>query len=218
MAASLNIVPLGGLGEIGKNMMSVEYGRNILIVDAGIMFPEADMPGVDYIIPDWEYLRDKKDLVRGIVITHGHQDHIGALPHFLQEFDVPVYASRLTRGLIEVKLRQRHMLEKTTLHTFAPGDVIQIGPFTVEPYHVCHSIPDAVGLGITTPAGLIVHSGDFKFDHTPVDGWPTDYAKLAEFSARGVLALLSDSTNVEQAGTTPSEASLNVLYFFRGCR
>jgi len=209
MSASLNVVPLGGLGEIGKNMMSVEYGRNILIVDAGIMFPEADMPGIDYIIPDWEYLRDKKDLVRGIVITHGHQDHIGALPHFLQEFDVPVYASRLTRGLIEVKLRQRHMLEKTTLHTFAPGDVIQIGPFTVEPYHVCHSIPDAVGLGITTPAGLIVHSGDFKFDHTPVDGWPTDYAKLAEFSARGVLALLSDSTNAEQAGTTPSEASLN---------
>ena len=117
--------------------------------------------------------------------------------------------ARLTRGLIEVKLRQRRMLEKTTLHTFAPGDVIQIGPFTVEPYHVCHSIPDAVGLGITTPAGLIVHSGDFKFDHTPVDGWPTDYAKLAEFSARGVLALLSDSTNAEQAGTTPSEASLN---------
>ncbi len=209
MTARLNIVPLGGLGEIGKNMMSIEYGRNILIVDAGIMFPEADMPGVDYIIPDWEYLRDKQDLVRGIVITHGHQDHIGALPHFLQEFDVPVYATRLTRGLIEARLKQRHMLEKATLHTFAPGDVIQIGPFTVEPYHVCHSIPDAVGLGITTPAGLIVHSGDFKFDHTPVDGWPTDYAKLAQFGARGVLALLSDSTNAEQAGTTPSEASLN---------
>jgi ribonuclease J len=209
MTARLNIVPLGGLGEIGKNMMSIEYGRNILIVDAGIMFPEADMPGVDYIIPDWEYLRDKQDLVRGIVITHGHQDHIGALPHFLQEFDVPVYATRLTRGLIEARLKQRHILEKATLHTFAPGDVIQIGPFTVEPYHVCHSIPDAVGLGITTPAGLIVHSGDFKFDHTPVDGWPTDYAKLAQFGARGVLALLSDSTNAEQAGTTPSEASLN---------
>jgi ribonuclease J len=209
MTASLNIVPLGGLGEIGKNMMSVEYGRNILIVDAGIMFPEAGMLGVDYIIPDWEYLRDKQDLVRGVVITHGHQDHIGALPHLLQEFDVPVYATRLTRGLIEAKLKQSHMLEKTTMHTMAPGDVIRIGPFTVEPYHVCHSIPDAVGLGITTPAGLVVHSGDFKFDHTPVDGWPTDCAKLAEFGARGVLALLSDSTNAEQAGTTPSEASLN---------
>jgi ribonuclease J len=147
--------------------------------------------------------------VRGVVITHGHQDHIGALPHFLQEFDVPVYATRLTRGLIEAKLKQSHMLEKTTMHTMAPGDVIRIGPFTVEPYHVCHSIPDAVGLGITTPAGLVVHSGDFKFDHTPVDGWPTDCAKLAEFGARGVLALLSDSTNAEQAGTTPSEASLN---------
>jgi ribonuclease J len=209
MTASLNIVPLGGLGEIGKNMMSVEYGRNILIVDAGIMFPEASMPGVDYIIPDWEYLRDKQDLVRAVVITHGHQDHIGALPHFLQEFDVPVYATRLTRGLIEARLKQRHMLEKTTLHTMAPGDVIRIGPFTIEPYHVCHSIPDAVGLGITTPAGLVVHSGDFKIDHTPVDGRPTDYAKLAEFGARGVLALLSDSTNAEQAGTTPSEASLD---------
>jgi ribonuclease J len=209
MTASLNIVPLGGLGEIGKNMMSVEYGRNILIVDAGIMFPEASMPGVDYIIPDWEYLRDKQDLVRAVVITHGHQDHIGALPHFLQEFDVPIYATRLTRGLIEARLKQRHMLEKTTLHNMAPGDIIRIGPFTVEPYHVCHSIPDAVGLGITTPAGLVVHSGDFKIDHTPVDGRPTDYAKLAEFGARGVLALLSDSTNAEQAGTTPSEASLN---------
>jgi ribonuclease J len=209
MAASLSIVPLGGLGEVGKNMMSIEYGRNILVVDAGIMFPESDMLGVDYIIPDWEYLRDKKDLVRGIVITHGHQDHIGALPHFLQEFDVPVYASKLARGLIEVELKQRQMLEKTTLHTFAPGDVIQIGPFTVEPYHVCHSIPDTVGLGITTPAGLIVHSGDFKFDHTPVDGWPADYARLAEFSVRGVLALLSDSTNAEQAGATPSEATLD---------
>jgi ribonuclease J len=209
MTASLNIVPLGGLGEIGKNMMSVEYGRNILIVDAGIMFPEASMPGVDYIIPDWEYLRDKQDLVRAVVITHGHQDHIGALPHFLQEFDVPIYATRLTRGLIEARLKQRHMLEKTTLHNMAPGDIIRIGPFTVEPYHVCHSIPDAVGLGITTPAGLVVHSGDFKIDHTPVDGRPTDYAKLAEFGARGVLALLSDSTNAEQAGTTPSEAILN---------
>jgi ribonuclease J len=209
MATNLRIVPLGGLGEIGKNMMSVEYGRNILIVDVGIMFPEANMPGIDYIIPDWEYLHDKKDLVRGIVITHGHQDHIGALPHFLQEFDAPVYASRLTRGLIEVRLKKSRMLAGTTLHTFAPGDVIEIGPFTVEPYHVCHSIPDAVGLGITTPAGLIVHSGDFKFDHTPVDGRPTDYAKLSEFGARGVLALLSDSTNSEQTGTTLSEASLN---------
>jgi ribonuclease J len=209
MAEELRIVPLGGLGEVGKNMMSIQYGRNILVIDAGIMFPESDMLGVDFIIPDWEYLRDKRDIIRAIVITHGHEDHIGALPHFLEEFDVPVYATRLTRGLIEVKLGQRRMLDRATLHTFAPGDVINIGPFTIEPYHVCHSIPDGVGLGITTPAGLIVHSGDFKFDHTPVDGWPTDYAKLAEFSGRGVLVLLSDSTNADQPGTTPSEAVLD---------
>jgi ribonuclease J len=209
MAANLKILPLGGLGEVGKNMMCIEYGRNILVVDAGTMFPEFDMPGVDYILPDWSYLRDKKDIVRALVITHGHQDHIGALPHFLEEFNVPVYATPLTRGLIEVRLKQEHLLERVTLHTYEPGDEINIGPFVVEPYHVCHSIPDTVGLGITTPAGLIVHSGDFKFDHTPVDGWPTDYAKLAEFSVRGVLALLSDSTNADQPGTTLSEAVLD---------
>ncbi len=209
MAANLKILPLGGLGEVGKNMMCIEYGRNILVVDAGTMFPEFDMPGVDYILPDWGYLQDKKDIVRAIVITHGHQDHIGALPHFLEEFNVPVYATPLTRGLIEVRLKQEHLLERVTLHTYEPGDEINIGPFVIEPYHVCHSIPDTVGLGITTPAGLIVHSGDFKFDHTPVDGWPTDYAKLAEFSVRGVLVLLSDSTNADQPGTTFSEAVLD---------
>jgi len=209
MTEKSRIVPLGGLGEVGKNMLIIEYGHNILVVDAGIMFPESDMLGIDYIIPDWGYLRDRKDLVRAIIITHGHEDHIGGLSHFLEEFNVPVYATRLTRGLIEVKLRQRHVLEWASLHTYAPGDVINIGPFTIEPYHVCHSIPDGVGLGITTPAGLIVHSGDFKFDHTPVDGWPTDYAKLAEFSGRGVLVLLSDSTNADRPGNTPSEAVLD---------
>jgi ribonuclease J len=205
----LRIMPLGGLGEVGKNMTSIEYGRNIIVVDAGMMFPESDMLGVDYIIPDWEYLRDKKDRLRAILITHGHLDHIGALTHFLREFDAPVFATRLTRGLIEVRLRRERMLERTTLHTYASGDAIDIGPFRIEPYHVCHSIPDSVGLGITTPAGLIVHSGDFKLDHTPVDGWPTDQAKLAEFAGRGVLALLSDSTNADQPGSTPSEAVLD---------
>jgi ribonuclease J len=209
MTTELRIMPLGGLGEVGKNMMSIEYGRNIVVIDAGMMFPEADMLGVDYILPDWEYLRDKKDRLRAILITHGHLDHIGALSQFLREFDVPVYATRLTRGLIEVKLKQEGMLAKTTLHTYAAGDVLNIGPFVIEPYHVCHSIPDSVGLGITTPAGLIVHSGDFKLDHTPVDGWPTDQAKLAEFSSRGVLVLLSDSTNADQPGSTPSEAVLD---------
>jgi len=202
-------MPLGGLGEVGKNMISIEYGRNIIIVDAGMMFPESDMLGVDYIIPDWDYLRDRKDRLRAVLITHGHLDHIGALPHLLQEFDAPVYATRLTRGLIEIKLRRERMLERVNLHTFAAGDVLKIGPFTIEPYHVCHSIPDSVGLAITTPAGLIVHSGDFKFDPTPVDGWPTDEAKLAEFGNRGVLALLSDSTNADQPGSTPSEAVLD---------
>ena len=202
-------MPLGGLGEVGKNMTLIEYGRNIIAIDAGTMFPESDMLGVDYILPDWEYLREKKELLRAILITHGHLDHIGALAHFLSEFNVPVYATRLTRGLIEVKLRQERMLEQTTLHTYAAGDVLRIGPFTIEPYHVCHSIPDSVGLGITTPVGLVVHSGDFKLDHTPVDGWPTDQAKLAEFSERGVLVLLSDSTNADQPGSTPSEAVLD---------
>ena len=209
MTAKLKIMPLGGLGEVGKNMMSIEYGRNIIVIDAGMMFPESDMLGVDYILPDWEYLRDKKDLLRAILITHGHLDHIGGLAHFLQEFDAPVYATRLTRGLIEVKLKRKRMLKQTTLHTYAAGDLINIGPFTIEPYHVCHSIPDTVGLGITTPVGLIVHSGDFKLDHTPVDGWPTDQAKLAEFSDRGVLVLLSDSTNADQPGSTLSEAVLD---------
>ena len=204
----LQVVPLGGLGEVGKNMMALEYGRNILIVDVGMMFPESDMPGVDYIIPDYRYLKGKEDRIRGIVITHGHEDHIGALPHFLQEFNAPVYATKLTRGLIEVKLN-RDLRKRTKLQPMEPGDTVRLGPFSVEPYHVCHSIPDAVGLGIDTPLGLVVHSGDYKMDHTPVDGWPSDIAKLAEFNQRGVLALFADSTNADQPGTTPSESSLN---------
>ncbi len=208
MMAELRIVPLGGLGEVGKNMVSIEYGRNILIVDAGIMFPEFDMLGVDHIIPDWGYLRSKRDQVLAVLITHGHEDHIGALPHFLEEFEVPVYATRLTRGLIEVKLRQAGILHRATLQTYAPGDSVSIGPFTVEPYHVCHSIPDSVGLGITSPAGLIVHSGDFKLDPTPIDGLPTDLPEFAALGRRGVRLLLADSTNAELPGFVPSESSL----------
>lgn len=201
----LRIIPLGGLGEIGKNMMAYEYGKNILIVDTGLMFPENDMLGIDYIIPDFEYLMDKTDWVRGIVITHGHEDHTGAIHHVMEYINAPIYATPLTRGLVEVKLRRGGLLDKVQLNTVHAGDKVQIGPFQVELFHVCHSIPDGVGLGITTPAGLIVHSGDYKFDHTPVDNWPTDYAKLSELAGRGVLALLADSTNADRPGWTPSE-------------
>jgi ribonuclease J len=208
----LRIIPLGGLGEVGKNMMLYEYGENILIVDTGIMFPENDMLGIDYIIPDFNYLLEKRHLVRGIVITHGHEDHTGAIRHVMEEINAPVYATPLTRGLLEVKLARGGMLDLTTIHTVRAGDQTQIGPFQVEFFHVCHSIPDGVGLGITTPAGLVVHSGDYKFDHTPVDGWPTDYAKLGEFSGRGVLALLADSTNADKPGWTPSERVIDPAF------
>ena len=201
----LRIIPLGGLGEVGKNMTVYEYGKDILIVDIGIMFPENDMLGIDYIIPDFNYLLGKADRVVGIVVTHGHEDHIGAIHHVLDEIPAPVYATPLTRGLIEAKLARNNALGKASLNTVEAGQSIQLGAFQVELFHVCHSIPDSGGLGITTPAGLIVHMSDFKFDHTPVDGWPTDYAKLAELSNRGVDLLLSDSTNSERPGWTPSE-------------
>ena len=200
----LKIVPLGGLGEVGKNMTAYEYGGDILIVDAGIMFPQNDMLGIDYIIPDFTYLLDKIARVRGIVITHGHEDHIGAVRHVLEQIPVPVYSTPLTLGLIEVKLA-RNGFTKADLRKFHAGEKIQIGKFQVESFHVSHSIPDAIGLAITTGAGLIIHMSDFKIDHTPVDGWPTDYAKLAEFSQRGVDLLLSDSTNSERPGWTQSE-------------
>ncbi|MBC8336298.1 MAG: ribonuclease J [Anaerolineales bacterium] len=205
MSKKLRIIPLGGLGEVGKNMTAYEYGENILIVDTGIMFPENDMLGVDYIIPDFEYLRDKAHLVRGIVITHGHEDHIGAIHHVLREISAPVYGTPLTMGLVEVKLARNKMAGQGDLHTVQAGEMVQVGPFQVEFFHVCHSIPDSVGLGITSPAGLVVHMSDYKFDHTPVDGWPTDYAKLAEFSKRCVDLLLADSTNSTRPGWTPSE-------------
>jgi ribonuclease J len=202
---TLRILPIGGLGEVGKNMMAYEYNRRILVVDAGLMFPDNDMLGVDYIIPDFEYLRQNADRVDGIIITHGHEDHIGALHHLLAGITAPVYATPLTRGLIEGKLARNGLSNRATLIKIEAGETFQIGPFSVETFHVCHSIPDAIGLGITTPAGLIVHTGDYKFDQTPVDNWPTDFAKLAEFSARGVDILLADSTNSERPGWTQSE-------------
>jgi ribonuclease J len=210
--AKFRITPLGGLGEVGKNMMAYEYGENILVVDTGIMFPENDMLGIDYIIPDFQYLIENQHKVRGIIVTHGHEDHTGAINHVLEEINVPIYATPLTRGLLEVKLSRGKLLDKAQLNTVQAGETVQIGPFTVEFFHVCHSIPDGVGLGITTPAGLVVHTGDYKFDHTPVDNWPTDYAKLAEFAGRGVLVLLADSTNADKPGWTPSERVIDPAF------
>ena len=205
MNKKLRIIPLGGLGEVGKNMMAYEYNNQILVVDAGLMFPDNDMIGVDYIIPDFEYLCGKNRNVIGIVITHGHEDHIGAIQHVLKRISAPVFGTSLTLGLVEVKLARNGMSAKADLRPVKAGETVQIGPFKVEFFHVCHSIPDSVGLGITCPAGLVVHTGDYKFDQTPVDNWPTDFAKLTEFSARGVDLLLADSTNSESPGWTPSE-------------
>jgi ribonuclease J len=207
----LRIVPLGGLGEVGKNMTVFELGNDAIIVDTGIMFPANDMFGVDYIIPDYHYLTERKDLkVHGILYTHGHEDHVGATSHVVQSFPgVPLWATPLTAGLIEVKLRDEHLDKTTQINVFQAGETIRVGPFIVESFHMCHSIPDCVGFGINTPYGLVVHSGDYKFDNTPVDGRRPDYAKLAEFSRRGVLLLMGDSTNADQPGWTPSESVID---------
>jgi ribonuclease J len=209
---ALRIIPLGGLGEVGKNMMVYEFAGQILIVDCGIMFPENDMLGIDYIIPDFNYLIENSHRVVGIVITHGHEDHTGAINHLVEVVKAPIYATTLTRGLLEVKLSRGGKLSEVEMVTVKAGQTIQVGVFKLEFFHVCHSIPDSVGIGITTPAGLVVHSGDYKFDHTPVDNWPTDYAKLAEFSARGVDVLLADSTNADKRGWTPSERVIDPAF------
>jgi ribonuclease J len=208
----LRIIPLGGLGEVGKNMMVYQYEENLLVVDTGLMFPENDMLGIDYIIPDFQFLIENRDIIRGVIVTHGHEDHTGAIRHLMEHIDAPVFATPLTRGLLEIKLSRGGLLDRVSLNTVQAGEEVRIGPFTVEFFHVCHSIPDGVGLGITTPAGLVIHTGDYKFDHTPVDNWPTDYAKLAEFSGRGVLALLADSTNSDKPGWTPSERVIDPAF------
>ncbi len=208
MDKKLKILPLGGLGEVGKNMLALIYDEAILIIDSGNMFPENDMLGIDMVIPDFGYLRDKAHQVVGIIITHGHEDHVGALPHVLREINAPIYATPLTCGLIESKLESYSGVLEPMLHTVRAGDSVELGPFNVEFFSANHSIPDNVGLAIQTPLGLVVHSGDFKFDYTPVHGQPADFSTLASFGARGVLALLSDSTNAESPGFTPSERSV----------
>jgi ribonuclease J len=201
----LRIIPLGGLGEIGKNMMALEYGNDILVIDAGLMFPNEEMLGVDLLIPDISYLLARQNNVRGIVITHGHEDHIGALPYVLSRITPPVYATKFTRELILVELKQRGVKTSAKLNVVSPGNSITLGKFTIEFFSVCHSIPDSVGLVIHTPLGTVVHSGDFKVDYTPTSCEATNFNQLASLGAKGVLLLLSDSTYAELPGYTPSE-------------
>ena len=205
MTQSLKVIPLGGLGEIGKNMMALEYDDDIIVIDAGVLFPEEDMLGVDLVIPNIAYLTENRDRVKGILITHGHEDHTGALPYVLRELNVPVYASRLTQGLIEVKLREHRSLRNVKLEVVEPGALVDLGKFQAEFFRVCHSIPDAMGIAVHTPLGMVVHTGDFKVDHTPADGRPTDLGYLASLTADGVLLLFSDSTYAEVPGYTSSE-------------
>ncbi len=201
----LKIIPLGGLGEIGKNMMVVEYGEDIIVIDSGLMFPEEDMLGIDLVIPDISYLLENKTKIRGIVITHAHEDHIGALPYVLPQLDVPIYCSKLAKGLISVKLKERKAASQARLNVVLPGSQFTLGRLRIEFFPVCHSIPDAMGIIVQTPVGTIVHTGDFKIDYTPVNGAPTNLSRLAQLGAQGVLLLLSDSTYAELPGYTPSE-------------
>jgi len=209
---TLRLTPLGGVGEIGKNMMVLEYGEDMILIDSGLMFPESDMLGIDIVIPDMSYVFDRKERVLAAILTHGHEDHIGALPYLLSELDIPVYGTPLTLGLAEVKLKEHKLLDSADLRTIQPRDTLSLGPFEIEFFHVCHSIPDTVGLAISTPVGLIVHSGDYKFDSHPEDGHLTDFGKLQEFGDRGVLMLLSDSTNTETPGFTPSEKEISETF------
>jgi len=201
----INIIPLGGLGEIGKNMLVIEYNRDIIVVDSGMTFPEEDMLGIDLVIPDISYLVEHKDRIKAIFLTHGHEDHIGGLPYVLRQIDAPIYGTKLTLGLVKGKLVEHELDDKVDLKVVKPGDMVEVGEFKVEFIRVSHSIPDAVSLGIHTPIGTILHTGDFKFDQTPVDEAVTDFHRLAELGNKGVLVLLSDSTNAEHEGYTMSE-------------
>jgi len=215
MADNLRVVPLGGLGEIGKNMMALELADDLILVDAGIMFPDEEMLGVDLVIPDVSYVVERIRKLRGIFITHGHEDHTGALPYVLPRLRLPngrmppIYCTRLTRGLIAVKLDEHHLLKQADLRVVRPGQRIKLGRFGVEFVHITHSIPDSAALAIQTPVGLVFHTGDFKFDHTPVMGEPPDLSRIAELGRQGVVLLFSDSTYADTAGYTPSERSVS---------
>lgn len=219
MASKLKIIPLGGLGEIGKNITAIEYGKDMIIVDCGMGFPEDDMYGVDVVIPDVTYLKANKNRIRGIVITHGHEDHIGGIPFVLREIDAPIYATELTAALIELKLDEHEQLTNTQIFVKKPGDRFRLGCFEVEMIHVNHSIAEAVALAIKTPIGTIIHTGDFKVDLTPLQGEMTDLARFSELGNEGVLALMMDSTNVEKTGYTPTERTVgsNFEKLFDGC-
>ena len=210
-AKKLKIIPLGGVGEIGKNMTVIEYGSDIIIVDCGMSFPDEEMPGIDVVIPDMTYIEKNAANVRGILITHGHEDHIGAVPYALQKLNVPVYATKLTIALIEQKLTEIKV-DHADLNCVSPGDTIRLGCFSVEFIKTSHSIAGAFALAINTPIVTLIHTGDFKVDYTPIDGEPIDIARLAYYGSRGVLALMSDSTNVENEGHTPSERGIGKTF------
>jgi len=208
MAGVLRVLPLGGVGEIGKNLTVFEYDDEIVVIDAGLMFPEQEMFGVDFVVPDISYLKQRKDKVKAFLITHAHEDHIGGLPYILPFFPgIPIYASPLARGLLGGKLKE-HKLTANPLVDFEPGKTVELGAFSATPFRIGHSIPDAMGIALRSPIGLIIHTGDFKFDHTPVDGKPSDLQALAEYGGQGVLCLLSDSTRAENPGYTPSERTV----------
>ena len=220
MAEKLKIIPLGGLNEIGKNMTAYEYGNDILVVDCGMGFPDEEMYGVDLVIPDITYLTKNKERIRAIVLTHGHEDHIGAVPYVLREINAPIYATRLTAGLVELKLTEHKLIDKAEIHTLEAGQSFKAGRFKVEFIHVNHSIADAVALAIKTPIGLCIHTGDFKLDPTPIQGGIMDLGRLGTLGKEGVLALLSDSTNVEKPGYSVSESKVGLSFdsLFKDCK
>lgn len=219
MASKLKIIPLGGLGEIGKNMTAYEYGNDIIVVDCGLGFPDEEMYGIDIVIPDTTYLQQNRDKIRAFVLTHGHEDHIGAVPYVMKEIKAPIYTTRLTAGLVEIKLEEHRLLNKVKIVTLEAGESFKAGCFDVELIHVNHSIADAVALAIHTPLGVVVQTGDFKIDVTPIQGGIADIARLGQLGKEGVLALLSDSTNAERPGYSDSESKVGNRFdqLFKGC-